>query len=84
MLYRYRMHSFADPTAPLGSGRPLFGRTAAEAISNAADLWQAGAYASALGCCVVDTEDGSVLWRLEREQGPGGRPGPQGQLADSL
>jgi hypothetical protein len=67
MLYRYRMHSFADPTAPLGPGRPLFGGTPAEAIANAAELWQGGVHASnALGYCVVDTEDGSVLWQRQR------------------
>ncbi|HEY2593195.1 MAG TPA: hypothetical protein VGK33_04775 [Chloroflexota bacterium] len=70
MLYRYRMHGFADPMAPLGPGRPLFGRTAAEAIVNAADLCKEGIYASnALGYCVVDTEDGSVLWQRQRERG---------------
>ena len=63
MLYRYRMHVFADPMAPLGPGRPLFARTPAEAISNAADLWNAGSYADALGYCVVDTEAGAAPWR---------------------
>jgi hypothetical protein len=83
MLYRYRMHWFADPLAPLGAGRPLFGRTAAEAIANAADLWKAGAYANALGYCVSDTDDGSVLWQQEREREAFGRPGgPLAQFAD--
>jgi hypothetical protein len=83
MLYRYRMHWFADPMAALGAGRPLFGRTAAEALSNAADLWKAGAYANAVGYCVLDTEDGSVLWQQQRERGAVvGREGPLAQFAD--
>jgi hypothetical protein len=63
MLYRYRMHRVDDSMAPLGSGRPLSARTAAEAIAHAADLCKEGrAYASALGYCIVDTEDGTVLY----------------------
>jgi hypothetical protein len=84
MLYRYRMHWFADPMADLGPGRPLFGRTAAEAIANAGDLWKAGAYAKAVGYCVLDTDDGSVLWQQQREQDTlVRRPGPLAELADS-
>jgi hypothetical protein len=69
MLYRYRMHWFSDAMAPLGSGRPLFGRNADEAISNAADLWKASANSRSLGYCVLDTEDGTVLWQQQRELG---------------
>jgi hypothetical protein len=63
MLYRYRVHWIADPSAPLGPGRPLFARTPAEAITRAADLWKVGrAYASRIGYCIVDTEDGTVAY----------------------
>ena len=84
MLYRYRMHWFADQLSPLGPGRPLFGRTPAEAISNAADLWKAGAYAKALGYCVLDTDDGTVLWQQQRGRHPARGPGPLAHLTDSL
>lgn len=69
MLYRYRIHWLTDPQAALGPGRPLFARCSAEAISKAADLWNVGTQASALGYCVVDTEDGTVLWRQQHERG---------------
>jgi 2,4-dienoyl-CoA reductase-like NADH-dependent reductase (Old Yellow Enzyme family) len=47
---------------------PLVGRTPAEAIAHAEVLWEEGAYASAHGCCVVDTDDGTILWRSERRR----------------
>jgi hypothetical protein len=67
MPYRYRIHRYTDREAPLNAGRPLSGRTAADAIAEAEVLWE-GAYAAAHGCCVVDTEDGNILWRRERER----------------
>ena len=82
MLYRYRMHWFADPSAAHGPGRPLFGRTPAEALSNAADLWKSGAYAKALGYRVLDTDDGTVLWQQHGRDTVGRRPGPLANLAD--
>ena len=66
MPYRYRMHLIADATSPLGVGRPLFGRNAAEAIAQADTLWQEGTSGWALGYRVVDTEDGAVLWQRQR------------------
>jgi D-alanyl-D-alanine carboxypeptidase len=69
MLYRYRMHWVDDSTAPLGPGRPLFARTPAEAIIQAADLWKAArANASAFAYCIVDTEDGTVLFGSSADQ----------------
>ena len=76
MVYRYRMHLFADPMAPLGVGRPLCGRNAAEAIAQAGAQWQEGTSAWALGYCVVDTEDGVVLWQRQRERRQTGTPRP--------
>ena len=76
MLYRYRMHLFADPVSQLGVGRPLSGRNAAEAIAQAGSLWEEETSTWALGYCVVDTEDGAVLWQRRREQKAAGRPGP--------
>jgi hypothetical protein len=67
MAYRSRMHSYTDPEAPLDVGKVLLGRTAAEAIAQAASLWEEGAYAAARGCLVMDTDDGTILWR----SGPG-------------
>lgn len=67
MAYRYRMHWLTDPMAPLGAGRPLFGQSAAEAVSHASRLWNEAGDASAIGYCVVDTEDDTALWRLERD-----------------
>jgi hypothetical protein len=67
MTYRYRMHWFADPKAPVGPwGRPLFGRNHDEAIAHAEQLWKEGAYPQALGYRVVDTDDGAVLWQRRR------------------
>ena len=66
MKYRYRLHRLTDAMTPLGAGRPLLGRNASEAVAQATDLWEETASASALGCCIVDTEDGSVLWQRER------------------
>jgi hypothetical protein len=60
------MHLFADPTTPLGVGRPLFGRNAAEAIAQAGTLWKEETSTWALGYRVVDTEDGAVLWQRQR------------------
>ncbi len=69
MLYRYRMHWVDDPAAPLGPGRALFARTAAEAIDQAAGLWSEGrAKGSALAYCIVDTEDGAVLFGSRASQ----------------
>lgn len=65
MNYRYRMHWFCDPEAPLNAGRPLFGRDAAEAIALAESLWKEGVYAAALGYLVVDTDEGTVVWRRQ-------------------
>lgn len=67
MNYRYRMHWYADPEAPLNAGRPLFGDDPAKAVAYAARLWDEGAYAAATGYCVVDTESGEVLCRGQRE-----------------
>jgi hypothetical protein len=66
MLYRYRMHLFADPRTPPGVGRPLFGRNAAEAIAQAGTLWEEETSTWALGYRVIDTEDGAVLWQRQR------------------
>lgn len=76
MTHRYQMVWFNNPSAPLGVGRTLFGHSPAEAIAHAMQLWQEGAYASALGYCVVDTEDGNVLWRQRRATS--GNPQPAG------
>jgi hypothetical protein len=75
MQHRYRMYWFADPGTPLGPGRPLFGSSPEEAIERAADLWEEEGPPvflfghRALGCNVVDTEDGTVVWRRQRERG---------------
>jgi hypothetical protein len=65
MPYRYWMHCYTDPEAPLQTGRVLTGRSLAEAVEQAAELWDEGTYPSATGCCVVDTEDGTIPWRGE-------------------
>jgi hypothetical protein len=78
MTYRYRMHWYTDPEAPLDAGRPLFGRTPADAIAQAAALWEQEAHAAAHGCCVVDTDDGNVVWRQERDPQSPRRTGPLG------
>ena len=76
MTTHYRMHCFADPAAPLGAGRPLAGRNAAEAIFEAGALWNDGPYAWALGYRVVDSDDGAVLWQRQRERRPDARLQP--------
>jgi hypothetical protein len=68
------MHWYADPQAPLNMGRAMFGQTDATALSEAAALWTGGAYAAALGYVVVDTDDGRVLCRHERERATTRRP----------
>jgi hypothetical protein len=72
MRYCYRMHWYADREAPLNAGRALYGLTKPEAIAAAADLWSEGAR-WALGYVVVDTEEGEVIWRQEREPAPSDR-----------
>lgn len=76
---RYWLHWHTDPSAPLNAGRALSGRNLAEAIEEAATLWEAGFHASAIGFCVVDTEDGSIRWRSGRRRSPSRtRQKPQG------
>ena len=65
MPYRYWMHWYADPEAPLKTGRALSGRTEADAIAQATALWTEWVHAAAHGYCVVDTDDGAILWRRE-------------------
>ena len=65
MPHRYWMHWYADPAAPLKTGRALPGRTQADAIAQATALWKAWVHAAAYGYCVVDTDDGAILWRRE-------------------
>jgi hypothetical protein len=69
MRYRYLMHWYSDREAPLNAGRPLFGLTQAEAVAYAAALWdEECAHLRATGYVIVDTEEGEVVWRQEREQ----------------
>jgi hypothetical protein len=70
MRYRYQMHWYRDAGEPLNGGRGLFGQSAAETLSEAASLWREGAYAAAVGYIVIDTDDGTVLFRRERESQP--------------
>jgi hypothetical protein len=68
------MYWFDDPRTPLGPGRPLFGSSPQEAIERAADLCEeegppASSFYHPLGCRVVDTEDGTVVWQRLRERG---------------
>ena len=67
MRDRFRMHWYLDSRASLNGGRPLFARTAEKALSEAAALWRDGAYRAAAGYVVVDTDDGMVLCRQERQ-----------------
>ncbi|HEX3407905.1 MAG TPA: hypothetical protein VHS81_11760 [Caulobacteraceae bacterium] len=67
MRYRYLMHWYRDAGAPLNGGRALFGQSVEDALSEAASLWRDGAYAAAVGYLVIDTDDGTVLCRGERE-----------------
>ena len=73
MHYRFRMHWYADPNALLTGGRPLFGHDPAAAAAQAERLWAEGAYAAASGCCVVDTEDGTIVWAERIAPAPLGR-----------
>ena len=68
MNYRYRMHWYSNPEAPLNAGRALFGQTPEDAIAHAANLWKEGRYAAALEYCVLDTDDGTVIWRGRRDE----------------
>ena len=67
MRYRYLMHWYRDAAEPLNGGRGLFGKTVEDALSEAASLWNDGAYSAAVGYIVIDTDDGTVLCRRERE-----------------
>ena len=67
MRYRYWMHWYTDVDAAFTTGRPLFGQSAESAESEAGSLWNDGAYAAAKGYVIVDTDDGSVLCRRERD-----------------
>jgi hypothetical protein len=85
MTYRrYWLHWYMDRREPLNAGRALSGRNLAEAVEEAAALWDAGFYASATGFCVVDTEDGSIVWRSGRRPSPSRTsqktPGGQGRV----
>jgi hypothetical protein len=75
MRYRYWLHWYMDAGAALTTGRPLFGQSAETALSEAGSLWRDGAYAAAKGYVIVDTEDGTVVCRSERDQTAPGRPG---------
>jgi hypothetical protein len=75
MSYRFRFHWYIDPDAPLIGGRALAGRTTDQAVAHAVTLWNDGAYPAALGCLVMDTEEGEVVWRSER----GGERAGQGE-----
>jgi hypothetical protein len=70
MPYRYWLHWYTDPDAPLNAGRALPDRTLAEAIAHANEILDEGAYASSNGCCLVDTEDGTIARRGERDPSP--------------
>ena len=70
----------AERQAPLSGGRPLSGPTLddaiVDAIAQAAGLWKRSSYFWADGYAIVDTEEGEVVWRQERQQrseagGPG-------------
>lgn len=65
MAYRYWVHPFAHPDAPLQRGRRLRARTEVDAIAEAARLLEIGAYPNALGVVVMDTDVGKVIWRRE-------------------
>lgn len=77
MRYRYWMHWYVDAGAALTTGRPLFGQNVETALCEAGSLWRDGAYAAARGYVVVDTDDGTELYRRERSQTA---PGPPGAL----
>jgi hypothetical protein len=67
MRYRYLMHWYRSADEPLNGGRGLFGQTVTDALSEAESLWNEGAYAAAVGYIVIDTDEGTVLCRRERE-----------------
>jgi hypothetical protein len=77
MRYRYWMHWYMDASAPLTTGRPLFGQYLETALSEASSMWSDGAYAAAKGYVVIDTEDGTLICRRERDQTA---PRPPGAL----
>ena len=77
MRYRYWMHWYLDAGAALTTGRPLFGQNVETALAEAGSLWSDGAYAAAKGYVIVDTDDGSVLLRRERDAAA---PRPPGAL----
>ena len=78
MRYRYWMHWYTDADAALTTGRALFGQHIETALSEARSLWDEGAYAAAKGYVVIDTDDGSVIGRRERD--PSARRPPGGLL----
>jgi hypothetical protein len=73
MQHRYWMHWYSNSGDPPGAGRRLAGQIAEEALVEAEALWTDGPYKSAIGYIVIDTEDGAVLRRQERDH-----PGEQG------
>ena len=68
MGYRFVMHRFADAHELVGAGRPLSGRTAERALSEAASLWNDGIYDAARGYIVIDSDDGTELCRHARSE----------------
>jgi hypothetical protein len=60
------MHWYSNRLAPLSGGRPLAARSADAALSEAAALWSAGTHSTAIGYVVIDTDDGTTLFRHER------------------
>jgi hypothetical protein len=67
MRYCFRIHWYADREEPLNAGSALNALTREEAISHAIELWCDGVNKWSFGYVVVDTDEGEVIWRQERE-----------------